>query len=511
MATFLNTYGPLLYNGTLETLAMVFFSTLGSVLLGLPLGILLFTTAKGGITEKEPVHKFLGALVDTGRSIPFLILMVVMMPFTRTLVGKSIGPPAAIVPLIVAATPFVARLVESSLSEIDSGVLEASLCMGASPVQIITQVLLVEARPSLVRALAILAVTIVGYSAMGGAVGAGGLGDIAIRYGFHRRLPSVMWASVFLLMLLVWLIQGFLGFIALKIDKNRQTQTNEKGVRKMKKLAKRTAALGLALALVFSLSACGGSTPSSTSANGDEITLTVGASPSPHAGILEIAKPILAQQGITLNIVEFTDYVMPNLSLEDGSLDANFFQHQPYLDTFNDEHETSLVSIGAIHFEPMGIYPGKAATLDEIAQGTSIGIPNDRSNGARALLLLEELGYLTLAQDVGLLATVQDITENPLGLKIVELPAEQLPLSLPDVDFAIINGNHAVNAGIQSTLLASENAQSEGANTYANVLCVRAGEENNEALLALLAALQSEDVRTYISETYPDLSVIPMF
>lgn len=222
MSEFLALYGTLLWTGTKQTLSMVFASTLGSVILGLPLGILVYVTAKDGILQNDGVHRVLGAVIDTGRSIPFLILMVVMMPFTRKIVGTSIGPPAAIVPLIVAATPFVARLVESSLSEIDAGVIEASLCMGASPFQIITQVLLVEARPSLVRALAILAITIVGYSAMGGAVGAGGLGDIAIRYGFHRRLPSVMWASVLILMMIVWIIQGFLGLLALKIDKNKQ-------------------------------------------------------------------------------------------------------------------------------------------------------------------------------------------------------------------------------------------------------------------------------------------------
>lgn len=278
----------------------------------------------------------------------------------------------------------------------------------------------------------------------------------------------------------------------------------------MKNLTKRVLAIVLALSLALAFTACGEDTPSNSTPEGESITLRVGASPSPHAEILEIAKPLLAQQGIELEIVEFTDYVMPNLSLEDGSLDANFFQHIPYLDVFNEEQGTKIVSIGAIHFEPMGIYPGRVAALEDLPQGAKIAIPNDRSNGARALLLLQELGYITLTDGIGMLATVQDIVSAQKGIKIIELPAEQLPLTLPDVDFAVINGNHAVNAGIQGTLLASEDPQGEGALAYANVLAVREGEDR-AAIDALFAALTSEEVREYISTTYADLSVIASF
>ncbi len=222
MNAFFAQYGALLLKGTGETLYMTGLATAGSVVFGLPIGILLYTTVAGRMLANAPLQKAFSATVDTLRSVPFLILMVAIMPITRMVTGSSIGPGAAALPLVVAATPFVARLVEASLAEVDTGVIEAALCMGANPLQVVTKVLLTEALPGLVRGLAILAITIIGYSAMGGAVGAGGLGDIAIRYGFHRRLPEVMWASVAIIMLTVWLIQGFLGFAALKIDKKNK-------------------------------------------------------------------------------------------------------------------------------------------------------------------------------------------------------------------------------------------------------------------------------------------------
>ncbi len=279
----------------------------------------------------------------------------------------------------------------------------------------------------------------------------------------------------------------------------------------MNKFLKRTLALAAAASLALSLAACGGGGSSSSSSAAEDIVIKVGASPAPHAAILEVAKPILAEQGITLEIVEFTDYVLPNLSLEDGSLDANFFQHVPYLDWFNTEHGTDLVVVGGVHYEPMGIYPGKTLTLTELAEGAIIGIPNDRSNGARALLLLQELGYITLAEDAGLDAAVTDITENPLNLEIVELAAEQLPLSLPDLDFAVINGNYAVSAGIQATVLAAEAADGDGATYYQNVLVIRAEDADSEVIAKLYAALTGPEVKEYIETTYPDKSVIPVF
>ncbi|MCD7749625.1 MAG: MetQ/NlpA family ABC transporter substrate-binding protein [Oscillospiraceae bacterium] len=236
------------------------------------------------------------------------------------------------------------------------------------------------------------------------------------------------------------------------------------------------------------------------------VTIRVGASPTPHAEILEVAKAILAEQGYDLEIVEYTDYVQPNLAVDSGDLDANYFQHQPYLTTFNEENGTDLVSVGSIHYEPFGIYAGQTASIEELAEGATIAIPNDGSNETRALLLLQQEGVITLADgiDASSNATIYDIAENPLNIEFVEMEAAQIANSLGDVDLGVINGNYALDAGLNAATdaLAIESADGDAAQTYANIVAVKAGNEDNEAIQALVAALQSEEVREYIEETY---------
>ncbi len=212
-----------LIEGTIDTLYMVTVSTLFAYLIGLPLGVLLFTTARGGIHENASVNRVLGWVVNIGRSIPFIILIVALIPFTRLVVGKAIGATAAIVPLVIGSAPFVARLVEQSLEEVDTGVIEAAKCMGADRFHIILHVLLGESVPSLIRGFSITAITLIGYSAMAGAVGAGGLGDIAIRYGYHRYQPDVMLFTLVLMILIVCIIQFIFGFAANRIDKKNRS------------------------------------------------------------------------------------------------------------------------------------------------------------------------------------------------------------------------------------------------------------------------------------------------
>ena len=299
---------------------------------------------------------------------------------------------------------------------------------------------------------------------------------------------------------------------------------------------KKLLSAALATSLTLSLAACGSSAASSAPASSEaafsaaadsasvdstaaESTndlagtkLVVAASPTPHAEILEVAKDILAEQGITLEIKEFSDYVQPNLVTENGEVDANYFQHTPYLDSFNAENGTHLVSVGAIHYEPFGIYPGKSDDLANIADGATIAVPNDTTNEARALQLLAAQGIITVREGAGLTATVNDIEENPHNVKIQEIEAAQLPRTVQDVDFAVINGNFAMEAGfsVGKDALATENASSEAAQTYANVLVVKEGNENSPAIQALLAALQSDKVRDYINETF-DGAVVPIF
>ena len=297
----------------------------------------------------------------------------------------------------------------------------------------------------------------------------------------------------------------------------------------MKHIAKLFAP-ALALTLSLSLAACGGTSPASSAAPAsseapassseaasseapaapEAVTLKVGASPAPHAEILENIKPLLEKDGITLEIVEFTDYVIPNQALDAGDIDANYFQHLPYLEDFNAKNGTNLSSAGAIHFEPLGLYPGKTASLDDLEEGATVAVPNDTTNEARALLLLQKLELITLKEGVGLEATPLDIVDNPKDLKFNEMEAALLPSVPPDVDLAVINGNYAVGAGIENTVLTAEDKESEAAKEFANVVAVRTGDEGKAPIQKLLAALQSEENAKFIDEKYNG-TVIPVF
>lgn len=239
-------------------------------------------------------------------------------------------------------------------------------------------------------------------------------------------------------------------------------------------------------------------------------TITVAATSVPHAEILEAAKPLLAAQGWELEVTEFTDYVQPNEVVESGDIDANYFQHITYMESQNEEKGMHLVDAGDIHYEPLGIYPGKQNDLSAISDGAEIAVPNDTTNEARALLLLQEQGLITLDEAAGITATVNDITENPHNIEFVELAAEQIPRSLPDFDFAVINGNYALQAGLNASTdaLAVETSDSEAVQKYVNVVAVREGNENNEGVKALVEVLKSDEIKQFIEDTYQG-SVVP--
>lgn len=240
--------------------------------------------------------------------------------------------------------------------------------------------------------------------------------------------------------------------------------------------------------------------------------LVVGASASPHAEILKQVQSDLKEKGIELEIKEFSDYVQPNLALADKTLDANFFQHQPYLDNFNKEHKTDIVAAAQIHYEPLGVYPGKTKAIDALPNGAIIAVPNDTSNEARALLLLETIGLIKVNQEAGLNATVKDITYNPKNIIIKELEAAQLTRALPDVDLAVINGNYAIQGGFNAAkdALAKEEADSVSAKTYANIIAVRKGDEKREDIKTLVEVLKSDKVKKFIEDKYKG-SVVPLF
>lgn len=258
----------------------------------------------------------------------------------------------------------------------------------------------------------------------------------------------------------------------------------------------------------FGLTACGASQEASS---GDDKVITVGATPTPHAEVLENAvAPILEEQGYDLQVTVFEDYVQPNTAVESGELDANYFQHINYLDAFNEENGTSLVNAGYVHYEPFGLYGGKSSDLENIADGAKIAVPNDTTNEARALLLLQQEGLITLADGAGVTATTKDIVDNPKNLEIVELEAAQVSHSLQDVDFGIINGNYALEAGLSvADALAVESAEGVAAEQYGNIIAVADGNQDSEKIKALVAACQSDEVAKYIEDTYNG-AVVPL-
>ena len=304
-------------------------------------------------------------------------------------------------------------------------------------------------------------------------------------------------------------------------------------------MRKRIAALLLGLAVV-SLAACGGQkadtktetkketeagsekatenekaaesekATEAAAASGETVKIKIGATPSPHAEILEAAKDALKKKGVEIEIVTYNDYVQPNIATDEGQIDANYFQHQPYLDDFNKENNTHVVSVGKIHYEPFGIYAGKSKDLKNIQDGAKIAVPNDTTNEARALLLLEANGIIKLKDGAGLTATKQDIVENPHNVEIYEVEAAQIPRSLDSVDFACMNGNFAIQANYKpSEALAAEKSDSEAAQTYANIIAV--AEKNKDAAWAktLVEVLTSKEIRDFINEKYEG-GVVPL-
>mgnify|MGYP000381229694 CR=1 FL=1 len=231
--------------------------------------------------------------------------------------------------------------------------------------------------------------------------------------------------------------------------------------------------------------------------------ISVAASYTPHAEILGQVKDILAEQGYELEVVEFSDYVQPNMVVDAGDLDANFFQHKPYMDNFNEENGTKLVSVAPIHYEPLAVYAGKSSDLANIPEGGSIAVPNDTTNEARALLLLQNNGLIKVKEGAGLAATKNDIVENPHNIEIVELEAAQVSRVISEVDFVVLNGNYAIDAGLNiSDAITLEEQDSEAAQTYANIIAVKEGNEDKEEIKALVAALKSDEIKKFIKERY---------
>lgn len=462
-----------LLKATWETIYMVFIAGFFSILFGLFLGSVLFLTKKNRLLEYS---------INIGRSLPFIILMIALIPFTRLLVGTSIGTAAAIVPLTIAAIPFFARICENALAEVPNELIEAANAMGASTWQRITKVLLPESLPSLIRGATLTIIALIGYSAMAGVVGGGGLGELAINYGYQRFDTVVMLETVVLLIVLVQIVQSIGNVLA---DK-----------RQIKPILWGCAVLWL-VTIAYQVIPFQGQ---------QENTLRVGVISGWQEDVMQIAKDVAQKEyGLHLQIVPFNDYVQPNIALNNDSIDANIFQHAPYLQNQIKAHHFPLVAIAKTFVYPMGFYSKKLKTISELKNGGIVAIPNDPSNEARSLLLLQKARLITLKPGVSVLATVRDIVKNPYHLQITLLDAAQLPRVLKDADLVAITNDFLTPAGLSiDKALLKEGSDSP----YANLIVTRVHDEN-PLLGKLVKVMHAKAVVQATEKVFPYGAAVP--
>ncbi len=484
-----------------ETLVMIFYSTIGSIILGFIPAIILVITKEDGLNPNKKVYKVLDFIINILRSLPFVILLAALIPLTRIVVGSAIGTKATIFPLIIASSPFVARIIESSLNEVDNGIIEAAKSFGASTYQIIFKVLLKEAIPSLILGITLSIINILGYSAMAGVVGGGGIGNLAIAYGLQRNNSLILIYSIISLIIIVQIIQT-IGNIFYKLsNKNSRNNSN---IKKNKSLIRNLIAI-FCIVLLIIIAFIYNTNNTEYSVKTDKV-ITVGATLEPHVGILEAIRPEIEKSGYILKIKEFSDYTLINQALADGDIDANFFQHKPYLDQENAQKHLNLVSVASIHIEPLGIYSNKINSLNELKDNSIVAIPNDPSNEARALKLLEKQNIIKLNNSN--VPNLNDIIKNPQNLKFKEINGEQLSYLIKDVDLDIINSNYALEGGLNPTkdAIVLEDSNSP----YANILVVKNNDKNAEFTQVLKNALTSETSRKYLN-SLKDKGIMPAF
>ncbi|MFW6694881.1 MetQ/NlpA family ABC transporter substrate-binding protein [Streptomyces sp. MAR4 CNX-425] len=495
---------PELLTGLWETLAMVGWAALVAVVLGTPLGVLLVLTDRGRPLQNLLVNRVIGLVVNIGRSLPFIILMLALTAFTRSLVGTSIGLKGAIVPLALSAIPFFARLVETAVREVDAGLAEAVQAMGGGTWTVVRKALLPQALPSLVAGLTTTVIALVGYSAMAGAVGGGGLGDVAIRYGYQRYEGDVMLVTVVLLVLLVNVVQLIGDFFVRSLS---DRSTRSAAYLRVSRPARAGVTAVAGVALVGALTA-GTASLTSDGGDGGENTVTVAATPTPHGEILKFVQDNLAEDaGIDVRVREFTDYVKPNEAVATGEVDANFFQHTPFLGDYNDKNGTDIVPTVGVLVEPLGLYSDAADDVAALGAGDTVAVPNDTTNEGRALHLLDAQGLIELKDGTGLNATLDDVADDR-GLEIRELEAAQTPRALQDVDAAVVNGNYAIDSGLDPRTDSLALEEAEG-NPYVNILAVRSADVDDPAIGKLGELLNSPETKAFLEKEFP--SSVPVF
>jgi YaeC family lipoprotein len=452
-----------------QTLYMVFIASFIGIFLGLLAGIFLFLTQKDHPLEKLVFYRVFGLIINVGRSIPFVILLISIIPFTRFIVGSAIGINAAIVPLALTAIPFFARVVESALALVPMNLIETGNALGASTAQIVWKILLPEAQPALVRGAALTVIALIGYSAMAGVVGGGGLGELAINYGYQQFNLIVILETVVLLVILVQFIQTLGDFLA----------------------SKRLKIGWVLLISVLCWGICIMSQARFLTASRLP-TIRVGIISGPQEKIMKTAQKVAKHHyHFRIKLIVFTDYQLPNQALDNGEIDANIFQHLPFLNTQIQQHQYNILPIAKTFLYPFGFYSKKISRLSQLQHHALIAIPNDATNQARALLLLQQGGFIKLSNKKDpFRLTPYDIVKNFLQLKITPLNAAQLPRVLQDAELIGLTNDYVTAAGFKlSDALLKENS----ASPYANLIVIRKG-DNNPLLKKLVIVMHSKPV-----------------
>lgn len=469
---------------TWETIYMVFIATVVAVVGGILLGIVLYITEDSTNVIARSFNKIFSIIINITRSIPYIILLILLYPITRLIVGTTIGTTASIVPLAIAALPFYARLTESALKEVDHGLIEAAKAMGATRSQIIRKVLLPESKTLLIDAATLTCISLIGFSAMAGIVGGGGLGDLTYFKGYNYGDYTLLFGGVIVLVILVQTTQSFGNYLI-----------------NAKKLT------GLWIATTVLVLACGAqiySNSVSSMAN-NEIVVGYITSP-PQDKIMQLSKKIAKEEyNIDVKLVTFGDYNIPNRALNDGEIQANVFQHIPFLEDQKKQFGYKITYIGKTFLYPMGMFSKKIKNLDQLPQGGTIAIPNDPTNQGRALMIMQDAGLIELKKGVTWKATKSSIVSNPKNLKIISLQADQIPNNLGDVDAGIVNNDYISKAGLTlKDALFVEPKDSP----FANVIAVADDQKDNPLLKEYVLALNNKQVLKVAQEEYPNGAAI---
>lgn len=494
-----------------ETLLMLAWSGVFVFVLGGVLGVALTVTRAGGILENRPLWQVLDKVTNVFRSIPFIILLAALLPVSRLIMGTAIGVPGAIVPLVVGAIPFFARQVEVSLAEVDPGLIEAADAMGLTPLDIIWRVYLRESVSSLARVTTVTLISLLNLTAMAGAVGAGGLGNFAIQYGKDRNQLDVIYVTVVVLVIMVSLIQivgnavakrssaEYRAAAAAAAGNGTTAGADATGSHTRRNVTIGAAAFAVGLGLYFVVNAL-------TAAPATErVTVKMGVTGTIYEELYAPAKKKLAAEGIDLEIVQFSDYTTPNAALADGDIDLNSFQHRIFFATELEKKGYKLSNIGNTFVQPMHLYSANVASVDEIADGAKVAIPDDVTNGGRALKVLEAAGLVQLSDAAGFNPTVADITANPRGIEIVQLAANNIPSVLPDVAAAVVNGNYAIDNNLSHDDIIFEDT-SISDEQYWNLTAARTEDLKDpgkvEVYRKVIEAYQSADTEGVYDNTY---------